>query len=63
MGEVDLNTRNLTDFTCSDMTQYSMEIFMAVCKSAQDVYISRIVCSMESGKYITGCVAELFLDT
>ncbi|CAD8102561.1 unnamed protein product [Paramecium sonneborni] len=63
LGTFDLNTKNLPDFTCSDMTQYSLDIFMAVCKSDNNIYISKIQCSAEENKYLSGCSSQLFLDT
>ncbi|CAD8172973.1 unnamed protein product [Paramecium pentaurelia] len=63
LGTFDLNTKNLPYFTCSDMTQYSLDIFMAVCRSNNDIYISKIQCSAEEDKYLSGCSSQLYLDT
>ncbi|CAD8115224.1 unnamed protein product [Paramecium primaurelia] len=63
LGTLHLNTKGLPDFTCSDMTQYSLNIFMAVCKSDNDIYISKIQCIAEDDKYLSGCSSQLYLDS
>ncbi|CAD8169814.1 unnamed protein product [Paramecium octaurelia] len=63
LGTLDLNTKGLPDFTCSDMTQYSLDIFMAVCKSDNDIYISKIECIAEDNKYLSSCNSHLYLNS
>jgi len=63
LGTIDLNEEGLPNFTCNDMTQYNYEIFLAVCRSADTIYIARVICNSETDRYISGCQSKLFRDT